>query len=100
MKTQFILIFGFFLSGPSYTQSLTKVNTDNIKQKWLDVSYAIESPAQKLDVYLPNEGDGPFPVILSIHGGAFRAGDKGDSQVMPMLEGIKRGYTIVSVTTV
>jgi acetyl esterase/lipase len=28
---------------------------------------------QKLEVYLPKEGDGPFPTILAIHGGCFRA---------------------------
>ncbi len=28
---------------------------------------------QKLEVYLPREGDGPFPTILAIHGGGFQA---------------------------
>jgi acetyl esterase/lipase len=28
---------------------------------------------QQLEVYLPKEGDGPFPTILAIHGGCFRA---------------------------
>jgi len=48
-------------------------------------------------VYLPDEGDGPFPVIVSIHGGAFMGGDKADMQVLPMLEGLKRGYAVVAV---
>ena len=63
-----------------------KVNTDNIIRKWLDVAYATKSQAQKLDIYLPDEGEGPFPVIISIHGGAFKSGDKGDDQVTPMLQ--------------
>jgi acetyl esterase/lipase len=50
-----------------------------------------------LDVYLPDEEDGPFPVIVSIHGGAFIECDKADGQVMPMLEGLKRGYAVVAV---
>ena len=74
-----------------------RANTDHIKSKFLDVSYASLSPAQKLDIYLPDEGDGPFPVIVSIHGGAFMGCDKGDMQVMPMLEGLKRGYAVVAV---
>jgi acetyl esterase/lipase len=74
-----------------------KANTDNIKRKWLDVAYATISQAQKLDIYIPDEGEGPFPVILSIHGGAFKSGDKGDGQVTPMLEGLKRGYAVVSI---
>jgi len=40
------------------------------------VPYAAVSPAQVMDIYLP-EGDGPFPVVVLIHGGAFRMGDKG-----------------------
>jgi acetyl esterase/lipase len=72
-------------------------NTDHIKRKFLDVPYAFLSPAHRLDIYLPDEADGPFPVILSIHGGAFMECDKADGQVMPMLEGLKRGYAVVAV---
>ena len=43
-------------------------NTDQIYRKFLDVPYASLSPAHRLDIYLPDEGDGPFPVIVSIHG--------------------------------
>jgi acetyl esterase/lipase len=74
-----------------------KANTDNIKRKWLDIAYAVKSQSQKLDIYIPDEGEGPFPVILSIHGGAFKSGDKGDGQLTPMLEGLKRGYAVVSI---
>jgi acetyl esterase/lipase len=31
---------------------------------------------QKLDIYLPEEGDGPFPTIFTIHGGGFIGGNK------------------------
>jgi len=72
-------------------------NTDHVKRKILDIPYATISPAQKLDIYLPDEGNGPFPVIVSIHGGAFMGCDKADAQVMPMLEGLKRGYAVVAV---
>lgn len=70
---------------------------DQIKNKWLDIAYATTSPAQKLDIYIPENGNGPFPVIISIHGGAFMMGDKADGQVNPMLEGLKRGYAVVSI---
>ncbi|MBN2047578.1 MAG: alpha/beta hydrolase, partial [Anaerolineaceae bacterium] len=68
-----------------------------IERKFLDVAYADRSTAQLLDIYLPSGGTGPFPVIVSIHGGAFRFGDKRDGQVIPMLEGLKRGYAVVSI---
>ena len=74
-----------------------RADTDHIDRKVLDIAYASLSPAQRLDVYLPDEGDGPFPVIVSIHGGAFMQCDKADGQVMPMLEGLQRGYAVVAV---
>lgn len=64
-----------------------RANTDHVKRKFLDIPYASTSPAQKLDVYLPDEGDGLFPVIVSIHGGAFMGGDKADMQVTPIWTG-------------
>ncbi len=74
-----------------------RANTDRVRRRFLDIAYASLSPAQRLDIYLPDEGDGPYPVIVSIHGGAFMGGDKADTQVSPMLEGLKRGYAVVAV---
>ena len=71
-------------------------DTSHVKRKYLDIPYATLSPSQKLDVYLPDEGEGLFPVILSLHGGAFMGCDKADMQVLPMLEGLKRGYAVVA----
>jgi acetyl esterase/lipase len=71
-------------------------DTSHIKRKFLDIAYAFLSPSQKLDVYLPDEDEGPFPVIMAFHGGAFMGCDKADLQVLPMLEGLKRGYAVVS----
>jgi acetyl esterase/lipase len=72
-------------------------NVEHIRRKYLDLPYAYLSSTEKLDVYLPDEGEGPFPVILSIHGGAFMGGDKSDGQVIPMLEGLQRGYAVVAL---
>lgn len=71
--------------------------TDHIKRKMFDIPYADLSPAQKLDIYWPEKGDGSFPVIVSIHGGAFMGGDKRDVQLTPMLRALKRGYCVVGV---
>ncbi|MEP7259058.1 MAG: alpha/beta hydrolase, partial [Flavitalea sp.] len=71
--------------------------TSNIANKWIDLSYAGISQAQKLDIYLPDSGQGPFPVIIAIHGGAFKFGDKADDQLVPMLEGLRRGYAVASI---
>jgi acetyl esterase/lipase len=42
-----------------------------------NVAYALTSQSQKLDIYLP-KGDGPFPVVVYAHGGAFKIGSKRD----------------------
>ena len=49
----------------------------------------------KLDMARPAEGEGPFPGVLVIHGGGWRAGNKAD--VRPILdEFAKRGYVAIS----
>ena len=102
IKKSYLNVLGLILSmliisTVCFAQRSGKANTENIKRKWLDVANASQSQAQKLDIYLPDEGDGPFPVIISIHGGAFKGGDKADGQVTAMLEGLKREYAVVSI---
>lgn len=92
----FILLVAILYSFSAASQPRNP-DTSQIKCKWLNVAYASASAAQKLDIYLPETGDGPFPVIVSVHGGAFKGGDKADGQLTPMLEGLKRGYAVVSV---
>lgn len=65
--------------------------------KETDISYAALSPSQKLDIYWPNKFDGPYPVIISIHGGAYCSGDKLGPDALVAWEGLKRGYAVVSV---
>ena len=75
---------------------IPQADVTHIRRKWLDLPYASISESQKLDIYLPPKGDGPFPVILHLHGGAFAIGDKRDIQVLPILQGLQRGYAVVS----
>lgn len=77
-------------------------NVNWIKTQYLNVAYAAKSSAQIMDIYIPNEGTGPFPLIISIHGGAFKSGDKADGQESPMLGtaesgGIASGYAVASI---
>jgi acetyl esterase/lipase len=72
-------------------------DVSHIKRKWLDLPYATLSPAQQLDIYLPDEGDGLFPVIMHLHGGGFEIGDKRDIHVLPYLKALRLGYAVVSV---
>jgi len=68
-----------------------------ITRKYLNIQYAFQSVNQKLDIYLPEEGHGPFPVLVHIHGGAFKMCNKDDIQMIPFLGLLKEGYAVVSV---
>ena len=49
----------------------------------------------KLDVYVP-QGNGPFPAILVVHGGAWRLGSKGQLAIYAKSLA-KRGYTCFAI---
>ena len=51
----------------------------------------------KLDMARPKKGDGPFPAILCIHGGGFRAG-KREGYDLLCLRLAQHGYVAVTVT--
>lgn len=94
-------LFLVLLAGPALAQTPAaprkNPKADSVARKWQNVPYAQRSPAQVLDVYLPDAGKGPFPVILNVHGGAWRSGDKVDGQLNAVLEARKRGYAIVTM---
>lgn len=62
-----------------------------------DVQYSPVSKTCTMDIFLP-KGKGPFPVIVSIHGGAFKKCDKRDEEmIVDMLHGLDKGYAVIGV---
>jgi acetyl esterase/lipase len=47
---------------------------------------------QKLDLFVP-KGDGPFPLVLWVHGGGWTGGSKEGNPLMAMLA---KGYAVAS----
>ncbi len=84
-------------SHPKDAKYAPQADISGIKNKYLDISYANISESQKLDLYLPDDGEGPFPLIVHIHGGAFAVCDKRDVQVIPWLDAINRGFALASI---
>lgn len=72
------------------------VDVSYVKNKYLDIHYG-PSDSQTLDVFLPEKGDGPFPLLIHIHGGGFAMGDKRDGHVKKLLECLDRGYAFASI---
>lgn len=96
MKKSIFLPFCLVVLLFSCQKKIKTINTQTTQNKYLDVAYNNQSEAQKLDIYLPDKGEN-HPVIVAIHGGAFLFGDKQDDQLTPMLEGLQRGYAVVSI---
>ena len=74
------------------------VDVSAVKRQYLDVPYAgTDNPNQMMDIFLPEEGDGPFPTLIQFHGGAFVGGHKRDAQCVYLFNGLLRGYAVVNV---
>lgn len=90
---------GFKFSGgkPPADAMPPLVDVSFVKRSFLDVKYGDESPAQTMDIFLPDEGEGPFPLFIHIHGGGFAVGDKRDGHVKKLLDAIQKGYAFASI---
>ncbi|PYG84316.1 acetyl esterase/lipase [Ruminiclostridium sufflavum DSM 19573] len=74
------------------------LDTSQIKTKYLNVTYGNVSKNQTLDIYLPNDISGPFPVIIGIFGGAWLGGSSKGTDMAPIIEGgHNNGYAVVCV---
>ena len=62
-----------------------------------DLDYATVGDATlRLDLARPNQGDGPFPAVVVIHGGGWRTGNKSHHQNL-IGDLARRGYVAVSI---
>ncbi len=71
--------------GPEVLQRCTALFNDEqtslaaaVPPALVDAAYGSD-PRQRLDLYRPSGESGPLPVLLFVHGGGFRMGDKGSA---------------------
>jgi acetyl esterase/lipase len=61
-----------------------------------DLAYASTSPSQVLDLWLPENVTGPVPLVVFIHGGAFKMGDK-SMEAGNVASVLEKGYAAASL---
>jgi len=58
--------------------------------------YRLPEKVLQLDLYLPAPRVAPYPLIIWIHGGAFRTGDRRQGvEALPLVD---KGYAVASIT--
>ncbi|MDP1860645.1 MAG: alpha/beta hydrolase [Gemmatimonadaceae bacterium] len=68
-----------------------------IERTRVDVRYASQSNAQRLDLFLPATGSGPFPLVVWIHGGGFSGGTKTLAADAAARRLVDRGFAVASL---
>lgn len=85
----------FVNTMPSNVQPV--YNEGNVMYK--DMQYASISGVDKtylsLDLFLPRKEKNKYPLIVYLHGGAWKIGDKGDC--FPLSDSLARGYAVACV---
>jgi len=71
-------------------------NPDTVKRTKLDVQYGI-LPEQLADIYYPETGDGPWPLIIYVHGGGWNIGSKLEGAFESIIPALDHGYAVISV---
>ncbi len=77
--------------------NLSEEVINSIKNRKMGIAYADLSASQTMDIYYPDEGTGPYPVIMSYHAGGFSGGTNHDFTLDPMFEVLKHGYALASI---
>ena len=67
-----------------------------VARRRTDIAYGT-LPEQKLDLYYPPEGEGPWPLILYIHGGGWYLGSKRECSLECIIDAVNCGYAVASV---
>jgi acetyl esterase/lipase len=62
-----------------------------------NVAYVSGGIAQRFDLYLPDTGRGPFPLVVWIHGGGWSGGSRDLTATSPQRQIVSKGFALASV---
>ncbi len=98
-----LIISSFFLlPSIAYAQEIPDFSKSFVEssKSWIEVDYVGDNIiGHKLDIFLPKEGKGPFPVIITIYGSAFFSNSSKGTIFQSGLGQslLKAGYAVVSI---
>lgn len=92
-----LLLVAIGAAGCASSSPTSATSQAPVVRERLDVRYANTSNAQRLDLYLPATGDGPFPLVVWIHGGAFLGGSKSLAANSSARQLTAKGFAIASL---
>ncbi len=90
MKKSISALLLAFLAGPAVSQDRAKPAPE-----FANVKYG-PHVRNVFDLWRP-KGDGPFPLVLYIHGGGFRAGDKNSLGSATLQEYLASGWAVAAI---
>lgn len=85
------------LTIPGSEKIPRSTDVSDFPRSYMDIVYSDRSAALKLNIVLPNEGEGPYPVIVFIHGGGWLIGDKNHVQTQQVYRLLYAGYAVCCV---
>lgn len=87
------------LTIPGSEKIPRSTDLSGFSRKFIDENYCDGDSinSHKLDLVLPNEGDGPFPVVMFIHGGGWLIGDKAHVQTQQVYRLLFAGYAVCCI---
>ncbi|CAG1014889.1 partial Carboxylesterase NlhH, partial [Anaerolineales bacterium] len=83
-----LILSSFGMAIPSHAQE------DNY-QVHRNLVYASLSKRNVLDLYIPLDHEGPFPLVVWVHGGGWESGSKNNP---PEFQGVLAGYALASLS--
>ncbi len=90
-----LLVFAVWLVFPVAAQEALEAPSDVIWEP--DIVYSRVGARLQMDVVRPREGIGPFPAVVLVHGGGFRAGTR--QGYLPLaFELAQKGYVAATVS--
>lgn len=78
-------------------RSVEYLDYEKFPRRYVDIPYG-DIPRETMDIFLPADGEGPFPVVLQVTGGGWIFGDKSMKKMEPMVQTVvERGYALASM---